>query len=243
MTGIDEDQQWTFAANDNYWQGRPKLDGIEYRYVDDAAVALEAYRAGDLDIVQLNRTRSRKCKADPELSQAFVSYPSGRHPVPGHEPHPGAVQRQEGARGLCLRHRSRDPLRGAALRRLPADPFLHSGRASRRHRNRPVRLRSRGRQAGAGRIVLRRAGQAAGDQALLQQRLRRARRAVGVDRRRDSRHSGHRAQDRADGRGRTDRPAQGPEDAPAAAVLRQLVPGLPRPAELAQRLLDLRLQS
>jgi oligopeptide transport system substrate-binding protein len=29
---IDEDQQWTFAANDRYWQGRPKLDGIEYIY-------------------------------------------------------------------------------------------------------------------------------------------------------------------------------------------------------------------
>jgi oligopeptide transport system substrate-binding protein len=29
VTGIDEDQRWTFAANDNYWQGRPTLDGIE----------------------------------------------------------------------------------------------------------------------------------------------------------------------------------------------------------------------
>ena len=45
VTGIDEDQRWTFAANDNYWQGRPKLDGIEYVYVEDAAVALEAYRS------------------------------------------------------------------------------------------------------------------------------------------------------------------------------------------------------
>ena len=35
VTGIDEDQEWTFAANDNYWQGRPKLDGIEYVYIED----------------------------------------------------------------------------------------------------------------------------------------------------------------------------------------------------------------
>jgi oligopeptide transport system substrate-binding protein len=76
VTGIDEDQRWTFAANDNYWQGRPKLDGIEYRYVEDAAVALEAYRAGDLDIVQLEPPQIPEVKADPELSKAFVSYPN-----------------------------------------------------------------------------------------------------------------------------------------------------------------------
>ena len=57
VTGIAEDQEWTFAANDNYWQGRPMLDGIDYVYVDDAAVALEAYRAGDLDTVQLQATQ------------------------------------------------------------------------------------------------------------------------------------------------------------------------------------------
>jgi oligopeptide transport system substrate-binding protein len=76
ITGIDEDQRWTFAANDNYWQGRPKLDGIEYRYVEDAAVALEAYRAGDLDIVQLEPPQIPEVKANPELSKAFVSYPN-----------------------------------------------------------------------------------------------------------------------------------------------------------------------
>src|SRR5829696_7963595 len=75
ITGIDEDQRWRFAANDNYWQGRPKLDGIEYRYIEDAAVALEAYRAGDLDIVQLEPPQIPEVNADPELSKAFVSYP------------------------------------------------------------------------------------------------------------------------------------------------------------------------
>jgi oligopeptide transport system substrate-binding protein len=75
VTGIDEDQRWTFAANDNYWQGRPKLDGIEYRYVDDSAVALQAYRGGDLDIVQLQANQLPEVQADPELSAAFVTYP------------------------------------------------------------------------------------------------------------------------------------------------------------------------
>jgi oligopeptide transport system substrate-binding protein len=76
ITGIDQDQRWTFAANENYWQGRPLLDGIEYRYIDDAAVALEAYRSGDVDIVQLEPPQIPEVESDPELSEAFVSYPT-----------------------------------------------------------------------------------------------------------------------------------------------------------------------
>ena len=76
VTGIDEEQRWTFGANDNYWQGRPKLDGIEYRYVQDAAVALEAYRAGDLDIVHLEPPQIPEVQTDPELSDQFLSYPT-----------------------------------------------------------------------------------------------------------------------------------------------------------------------
>jgi oligopeptide transport system substrate-binding protein len=80
VTGIAEDQEWTFAASDSYWQGRPLLDGIDYVYVDDAAVALEAYRAGDLDTVQLQATQMPEVLADPELSEALVSYPlAGTH--------------------------------------------------------------------------------------------------------------------------------------------------------------------
>ena len=75
VTGVEDGQQWTFAANDRYWQGRPRLDGIEYRYVDEAAVALEAYRTGDLDIVQLQSDQILEVEADPELARAFVTYP------------------------------------------------------------------------------------------------------------------------------------------------------------------------
>ena len=75
VTRIDEDQRWSFAANDHYWQGRPRLDGIEYVYSADAAVALEAYRAGDLDIVQLQSSQIPEVQADPELAAAFLTYP------------------------------------------------------------------------------------------------------------------------------------------------------------------------
>jgi oligopeptide transport system substrate-binding protein len=76
VTSIAEDQEWAFAANDNYWQGRPKLDEIDYVYVEDSSVALEAYRAGDLDIVSLEPPQIPEVQADPELSKALVTYPS-----------------------------------------------------------------------------------------------------------------------------------------------------------------------
>jgi oligopeptide transport system substrate-binding protein len=76
ITGIDEEQRWTFVVNENYWEGRPKLDGIEYRYVEDSAVALEAYRAGDLDIVHLEPPQIPEVQTDPELSEQFLTYPT-----------------------------------------------------------------------------------------------------------------------------------------------------------------------
>jgi oligopeptide transport system substrate-binding protein len=76
VTGVAEDQEWTFAANDQYWQGRPLLDAIEYVYIEDAAVALEAYRAGDLDIVDLEPAQAEEVMADPGLSEEFVSWPT-----------------------------------------------------------------------------------------------------------------------------------------------------------------------
>ena len=75
VSSIEEDQEWTFEANDNYWQGRPKLDGIDYVYVDDAAVALEAYRAGDLDIVSLEPPQIPEVEADSDLASQMVVYP------------------------------------------------------------------------------------------------------------------------------------------------------------------------
>jgi oligopeptide transport system substrate-binding protein len=75
VTRIDEIQRWTFAANDHYRLGRPTLDGIEFVYVGDPAVALQAYRAGDLDIVGVAATTIDEVKADPALSAQLLNYP------------------------------------------------------------------------------------------------------------------------------------------------------------------------
>ena len=71
---IDPDQRWSFAANDRYRLGRPKLDGIEYVYVGDPAVALQAYRAGDLDIMGVGPTVIDEVRSDPDLSAELVEY-------------------------------------------------------------------------------------------------------------------------------------------------------------------------
>jgi len=76
VTGIVEDLEWSFAANENYWQGRPVADAIRYVYVDDAAVALEAFRAGDLDMATLEPPQIPEVENDPVLVDQMVSYPT-----------------------------------------------------------------------------------------------------------------------------------------------------------------------
>ena len=71
ITGIEEDQQITFAANENYWQGRPVLDGIEYVYQGETAIALESFRNGDLHIAQLDPSQIPEVQEDPE----YLAYP------------------------------------------------------------------------------------------------------------------------------------------------------------------------
>ncbi len=77
VTQMAEGQLISYVANENYWEGRPKLDGIDLVFVDSAAVALEAYRAGQLDIVDLSSdsTQIPSIKADAELGKELVSYP------------------------------------------------------------------------------------------------------------------------------------------------------------------------
>jgi oligopeptide transport system substrate-binding protein len=73
---IEEDQLIAFEPNENYWQGTAPLDRIEYVYIEDAAVALEAYRAGDIEIVQIEPPQIPEVTADPEISDEYVAYPT-----------------------------------------------------------------------------------------------------------------------------------------------------------------------
>lgn len=74
MNRWEDEQLVGFVANENYWGGRPLLDGIEYVYQGDSAVALEAYRNGDLDIMQVDAVQIPEIQADSELAAEMLSY-------------------------------------------------------------------------------------------------------------------------------------------------------------------------
>ena len=48
-----EDNVWTFAKNDNYWEDSINLDKCELNYVENTDTQLSMYEAGDLDYVQV----------------------------------------------------------------------------------------------------------------------------------------------------------------------------------------------
>jgi len=79
LTRLDTDQIAVFEANPDYWGGRPRLDRIEFVYQKGTAVAIEAYKAGQLDIVSLGNDPSQisTLKKDPQLSQQLLIYPTG----------------------------------------------------------------------------------------------------------------------------------------------------------------------
>lgn len=74
-TQYSEGQLAAFEANENYWAGRPKLDGVEIVYIKDTAVALEAYRSGQLDIMQPDPAAIPSIKEDATLSKELLIYP------------------------------------------------------------------------------------------------------------------------------------------------------------------------
>jgi oligopeptide transport system substrate-binding protein len=76
MTSFAGDQLIGFVANEHYWAGQPRLDGIEYVYIDDPQVALEAYRAGDLHVTQLGPTQIPQIENDPALSPELLKFPA-----------------------------------------------------------------------------------------------------------------------------------------------------------------------
>jgi oligopeptide transport system substrate-binding protein len=76
VTEMDEGQLVVFEKNANYWGGTAKLDKIEYVYIPDSEVALEAYRSGDLDILNPDAAQMPALEDDPDLSDEIVRYAS-----------------------------------------------------------------------------------------------------------------------------------------------------------------------
>jgi oligopeptide transport system substrate-binding protein len=63
-----------FTPNPNYWAGVGKVD-IEYSYIVDSAVAFEAYKNNEFDIVPSAAEDLATIDSDPELSAEHLVYP------------------------------------------------------------------------------------------------------------------------------------------------------------------------
>ncbi len=62
-----------FTPNANYWGDKPAYD-LEYRYIVDSAVAFEAYKNGELDIVPSAAEDLGTIDADPALKAQHLVY-------------------------------------------------------------------------------------------------------------------------------------------------------------------------
>src|SRR5207253_1503585 len=63
----------TFVPNTNYYQP-PKLQRLEFRFITDSKVAFEAYKNGELDIINLAAEDLDTASKDATLSKEVVRY-------------------------------------------------------------------------------------------------------------------------------------------------------------------------
>jgi peptide/nickel transport system substrate-binding protein len=49
LTEFVRDQKLVYDRNDNYWRGKPYLEGVDYNIIPDLTVQLLAYKKGDID--------------------------------------------------------------------------------------------------------------------------------------------------------------------------------------------------
>jgi oligopeptide transport system substrate-binding protein len=75
LTKIDKSANLIeFKANENYWGGKPKLAGVQFKMIDDLAVALQAYKNGEVDIMLPDSNDIPTIKADAALSKEYKEY-------------------------------------------------------------------------------------------------------------------------------------------------------------------------
>jgi peptide/nickel transport system substrate-binding protein len=58
------DQKLIYDRNDNYWRGKPYLDGVDFNIITDATVALLAFKSGQLDYLGIQTQDAAGVTAD-----------------------------------------------------------------------------------------------------------------------------------------------------------------------------------
>lgn len=74
LNTLEPNTRALFVPNPTYWRGAPKYS-IEYRYITDGAVAFEAYKNNEFDVVPAAAEDLPVIQADPDLSSQYVVYP------------------------------------------------------------------------------------------------------------------------------------------------------------------------
>jgi oligopeptide transport system substrate-binding protein len=74
MTNLEQGVNIHFVPNDSYWGGAPTYD-LDYAFIQDTAVAFEAYKNNELDINALSAEDLGTVQADPVLSKEAHIYP------------------------------------------------------------------------------------------------------------------------------------------------------------------------
>jgi oligopeptide transport system substrate-binding protein len=64
-----------FKANENYWGGRPKLDGVQIKFIDDLSVAFQAYKNNEIDVFAPDPSDVPSIRADAVLGPEYHEYP------------------------------------------------------------------------------------------------------------------------------------------------------------------------
>jgi oligopeptide transport system substrate-binding protein len=74
MSNLEQGVNAHFTPNTNYWDTQPSYE-LDYSYIVDSAVAFEAYKNDELDIVVAAAEDLATIQADPVLSQEHMLYP------------------------------------------------------------------------------------------------------------------------------------------------------------------------
>jgi len=60
-----------FTGNENYREGKPKIERVEFRMIIDSAVSFQAYKQGELDVVGVAAEDLQAVQSDATLSKEF----------------------------------------------------------------------------------------------------------------------------------------------------------------------------
>ena len=76
LTEIVRNERLAAVPNEHYWGGKPKLTSIAFTVVNDGAAALEKYKKGELDEIDVQPAQAAEVAADSKLRKELVQTPA-----------------------------------------------------------------------------------------------------------------------------------------------------------------------